>query len=374
MKMSRSDKWICRLFILFLALMPLLFWLLPKQSFSAREKRYLAPAPTLSREELVSGRFGEEAEAWAADHLPGRDALVGLDALYELAAGRQTVRSVYLCRDGRLCEAPTAFDETVLARNLDALNVFAAASPVPVDLMLVPSAGFWLDGMLPALAEPYPDGAILDAVFDAAGENLVPVDLRPVFAAAKDPGALYYRTDHHWTAEGAYRAAAHYLAGLGRALPGSADYAVTEVPDFRGTAWSRAALWFLPGETLALWDSGGDFTVENREAPGAHAGLFYPEHLSAEDKYPVYLDGNHSLVRIRSEAPGAQGRLLVIRDSFASCFGCFLADAFEELVLVDLRYYRSPVSELLAAEDFERVLVLYSVGNFMTDSNIVRLS
>ena len=192
MKMSRSDKWICRLFILFLALMPLLFWLLPKQSFSAREKRYLAPAPTLSREELVSGRFGEEAEAWAADHLPGRDALVGLDALYELAAGRQTVRSVYLCRDGRLCEAPTAFDETVLARNLDALNVFAAASPVPVDLMLVPSAGFWLDGMLPALAEPYPDGAILDAVFDAAGENLVPVDLRPVFAAAKDPGALYY--------------------------------------------------------------------------------------------------------------------------------------------------------------------------------------
>ena len=88
----------------------------------------------------------------------------------------------------------------------------------------------------------------------------------------------------------------------------------------------------------------------------------------------MYLDGNHSLVRVRNGAPDAQGRLLVIRDSFASCFGCFLADAFEEIVLVDLRYYRSPVSELLAAEDFERVLVLYSVGNFMTDSNIVRLS
>ena len=50
------------------------------------------------------------------------------------------------------------------------------------------------------------------------------------------------------------------------------------------------------------------------------------------------------------------------------------ADAFEEIVLLDLRYYRSPVSELLAEEDFDRVLVLYNVGNFMTDSNLVRLS
>ena len=339
MKTTRSDKWICLLFALFLALMPLLFLLLPKQELSAREKRYLAPAPVFGWEELISGRFAEEAEAYAADHLPGRDDLVGLDALCELVSGD-----------------------------------FAEASPVPVDLMLVPSAGYWMGDVLPALADPYPDDAILDAAYAAADGALLPVDLRPVFAASGDPAALYYRTDHHWTAAGAYRAAAHYLESLGREALPPERYTVTETPDFRGTAWSRAALWFLPGEELALWDSGGDFTVENREDPGAHAGLFYPEHLTEEDKYPVYLDGNHSLVRVCNRDPAAQGRLLVIRDSFASCFGCFLADAFEEIVLLDLRYYRSPVSELLAEEDFDRVLVLYNVGNFMTDSNLVRLS
>ena len=374
MKTTRSDKWICLLFALFLALMPLLFLLLPKQELSAREKRYLAPAPELSWNSLVSGRFGEEAEAYAADHLPGRDFLVGLDALCELAAGRQTTRSVYLCRGGRLCEAPAVYDEAVIARNMTALCDFAASAAVPTDLMLVPSAGFWLDEDLPALADPYPDDAILEAVRAAAGEALRPVDLRPAFEAVSDPAGLYYRTDHHWTAEGAYRAAALYLESLERELTPREHYAVTEVPGFRGTTWSRAALWFLPGETLELWDSGGDFTVENRENPGEHAGLFYPEHLTEEDKYPVYLDGNHSLVRIRNADPAARGRLLVIRDSFADCLGCFLADAFEEIVLVDLRYYRSPVSELLETEDFDRVLVLYSIGNFMTDSNIVRLS
>ena len=374
MKTTRSDKWICLLFALFLALMPLLFLLLPKQELSAREKRYLAPAPVFGWEELISGRFAEEAEAYAADHLPGRDYLVGLDALCELVSGRQTTRSVYLCRDGRLCEAPVDFDRERLTRNMAVLRTFAEASPVPVDLMLVPSAGYWMGDVLPALADPYPDDAILDAAYAAAGGALVPVDFRPVFAASGDPAALYYRTDHHWTAEGAYRAAAHYLESLGREALPPERYTVTETPDFRGTAWSRAALWFLPGEELALWDSGGDFTVENREDPGEHAGLFYPEHLTEEDKYPVYLDGNHSLVRVCNRDPAAQGRLLVIRDSFASCFGCFLADAFEEIVLVDLRYYRSPVSELLAEEAFDRVLVLYNVGNFMTDSNLVRLS
>ena len=43
------------------------------------------------------------------------------------------------------------------------------------------------------------------------------------------------------------------------------------------------------------------------------------------------------------------------------------------MVLVDLRYYRQPVSELLAQEEFERVLVCYSIGNFLTDTNVVWL-
>ena len=368
----RIDKCICLLFCLFLALMPLLFLLLPKADYSAREKRFLAAAPTLDAESLLSGRFAEEAESYAADHLPGRDFLVGLNAACELVSGRQIANTVWLGRDGRLLEAPAAFDAGTIAENMAALRAFAENAGQPVDLLLVPSAGCVLPESLPALADPYRDREILDAVRAEAGDALRFVELLPAFEAAEDRGALYYRTDHHWTAEGAYRAAALYLEGLGRALPTREAYAVTGVEGFRGSTWSRAALWLLPGETLELWDSGGSFTVENREQEGEHAGLFYREHLTEDDKYPVYLDGNHSLVRIRNADPAAQGRILVIRDSFANCLGCFLADAYKEVVLADLRYYRSPVSALLE-EGFDQVLILYSVGNFMTDANIVRL-
>ena len=112
--------------------------------------------------------------------------------------------------------------------------------------------------------------------------------------------------------------------------------------------------------------------MENREQDGAHEGLFYPEHLAEEDKYPVYLDGNHSLVRITNRDPAAQGKLLVVRDSFANCLGCFLADAYAEVTLVDLRYYRGAVSDLLA-EGCDEVLIVYGVRNFMTDGNLIRL-
>ena len=49
--------------------------------------------------------------------------------------------------------------------------------------------------------------------------------------------------------------------------------------------------------------------------------------------------------------------------------GGFLAESYGEVVLVDLRYWKTPVSELVA-EGFDDVLVCYSLYNFLTDVNI----
>ena len=370
---KKSDALLVLLFCLALGGMLALFLLLPKEELSLKEKRVLAAPPRLTATELLSGRCAEDAERYTADHLPGRDFLVGLDARAAQLLGRQTAGEVYLCRDGRLAEAPAAFDETVIRRNMDAILDFAEAAPCPVDLLLVPSAGAAAEEGLPALADPYRDGEIIAAAYGMAEGRLQTLELLPLFQAAEDPAGLYYRTDHHWTSRGAQLAAAAYLASVGRESRAPEDYTVRREPDFRGSTYARAALWSIPAEELELWDCGGRFQVENAETPGVHEGLFYEPRLTENDKYPVFLDGNHSLVRVRNPDGAGKGKLLLIRDSFGSSFACFLAEEFEELVLVDLRYYREPVSELLAAEDFDRVLILYSVGNFMTDSNIVKL-
>ncbi len=64
----------------------------------------------------------------------------------------------------------------------------------------------------------------------------------------------------------------------------------------------------------------------------------------------------------------------MIRDSYSNSLGCFLAESYGEVVLVDLRYFKSQaVSALAAQEGFDDILVCYSIGNFLTDTNLVWL-
>ena len=104
--------------------------------------------------------------------------------------------------------------------------------------------------------------------------------------------------------------------------------------------------------------------------------MFYEERLSEPDKYTVFLDGNHPLMILENlrRGEGAEGRrLLVVRDSFSNCLGCFLADGFDTVVLADLRYYKYPLSELVETEGFDDVLIVYSLGNFLSDANLLWL-
>lgn len=366
--------WIISLgFCLFLGGMLLLFLLLPEKGFSTNEKRYLAERPRLTVNSLLSGDFARQAESYAADHLPGRDFFVGLNARYDLLSGRQVTKEIYRGKSGRLYEAPVSLDDKEIERRMGVIRDFAEAVGRPVHFVLIPSAGFVLREDMPALSDPYPDDAVIASAYALAGERLRPIDLLSVFEAAPDRGSLYYRTDHHWTAAGACLACREILSAVGRAALAEERYQIRTVEGFYGTTYARSALWDTSGETLELWESGTAFSVENMDSPGVHEGLYYEERLTEADKYPVYLDGNHSLVRIRNLSGNGHGKLLLIRDSFSNCLGCFLAESYEEIVLADLRYWRTPVSELLTQEEFDDVMIVYSVSNFLTDSSLLGL-
>lgn len=373
MKATRLEKVTCLLFGGAVFLMALLFLLLPEKKFSAFEKRFLAPKPALSAEEIFSGHLAEDMETYMAEHLPGRDFWVGLSAYYDLLTGRQNGKEILRGTSGRLYERPKPWDARTVEGNLEAIRDFADTLGRDLDLMLVPSAGYVLREDLPSLREAYADGDMIAEVYAMAGEHINCFDLLPLFEEAEDPYALYYATDHHWTSLGAYTAASAWLQSKGRDITPAGDYAVTREDGFTGTTYARSALWLHAGESIELWDSGKAFAVELSEKEGVHEGLFFRERLAEPDKYTVFLDGNHSLVRIENRTPGASGKLLVIRDSFANCLGGFLAEGYETVVLADLRYYKYPLSELVEAEGFDDVLIVYSLGNFLSDTNLLWL-
>lgn len=364
MKTRKDELLTIFLFCGFLTAMLLGCILLPKEEFSEKEKRYLEKAPAFTWENLSSGQLGEDIESYMADHLPGRDFLVGLNAYVDLWTGRQWGKDIYVFADDRLVEAPVKWEPSKAQKNMNMINQFADGLGRNVDLMLVPSAG-WAAGEQEAL---YQDEAMIRDIYAMAGENLNTVNLLDTYRGRSD---LYFKTDHHWNARGAYEGYQAYRQYLGKPWVSEEEFEIGTYGEFRGSTYSRSGLWLTPAEPLELWQGSENLTVTNDESSEPHPGVFYWERLEEADKYTVNLDGNHPLVRI--ENPNGQGKLLVIRDSYSNSLGTFLAESWETVVLVDLRYYKEPVSELAAREGFDDILVCYSIGNFMTDGNMVWL-
>ena len=354
------------LFCLYLGVMALLYVVLPKRDFSENEKRVLAKMPALTATTVTDGSFESGFESWMSDHVPGRDALVGLHALYEQVSGRNGLSGVIRTKDDRLLATPAALNEADLVKKCGRINKLAANTGLPTALMLIPENGYMHGDVLPSPHAAYRDdeAAALVAENLEGVEFIWPVDRFDALSAAE----LYYRTDHHYTSRGAYEACRLYAERTGLAMPAMETYAVERVEGFHGSMYAKAGLWNIPAETVELWQSPAtaDVTVSFDDRDPAHS-LFFREHLAEMDKYPVFLDGNHALVTIDTGNEGE--RLLMVRDSFGHCFAPFAADCFSKIVLVDLRYYHKPVTELAKAEKIDRILVLYGMDTFMTDSN-----
>lgn len=349
-------------FLAFLAAAPALFFLLPKQAVSQNEKRALSRPPEWSADALLSGGLGRSLEDYAADHFPFRDAWVGLNAYTELLTGRNGARGVYRGRDGYLISAPEPLDETRLRRNLERFRDFGEKAGLPAILLPVPSAGYILEDKLPKSHLPYWDDRLFEIAAEEAGAMTL-LDVREAFRASD--GQLYYRTDHHLTSEGALLLYREFC--LARGFRPEAFSATETSPGFYGTCYSRSGLWLTEPDTLEIRRASepGDYLVTIREPGGERTShsLYFPEHLEEPDQYPVFLDGNHSLVTIENRTCQNGRRLLLIKDSFAHCFATFAAEHYEAICMVDLRYYRGDLEALMEEYGLNELLYLYGTAN-----------
>ena len=368
---TKSDI-ICAVFVAFIFIFALLFIILPKKDFSETEKRYLAKRPEFSLEALGSGKFASDTEKYLADHIPLRGFLVGVDSYYELLRGNNGSDGIYMGGDGWLIEKPFDRDnrfETNIAR----ITSFTEKTGVPAALAIVPEKGFVYADKLPKNALPYEDGKYLGRAAELCGERVQFINLSEPFAAAWNEKQLFYRTDHHWTSEGAYIAYTEICKAFGQSAVSASDFTAETTSGFYGTSWSTSLYTLTKPDDITVMrsvKSGGAANVVIEDGGTTAAdNMFFDEALEGYDKYTVFLDGNHPLVRIETGNPGE--KLLIVKDSFAHCLAPFLAENFSEIVMIDLRYYRKPISELIGGEGFDRVLFVYGMENIAESRDII---
>lgn len=369
--MKRWTQWLCpAVFVvaIFAGAAALLFQ--PKKTYSEREKRYLAELPTLTWATLEDGTAQTQWETWLSDHFPARDVFVGLNAYEKLLTGRNALEKIYFARDNYLINAPTALDMELFTTNLQRFDNFAKNTGLPASLVLVPSTGSMKEALLPLGHGPYPD----DQLFETARETVTAMtayDLRQQLARADAAQPVFYHTDHHLTAYGAYTLYAAWREAQGLSARPQSDYTVTSYDGFYGTTWSGSGYFLTPPDTVELWDSGLTPTVtitDGGKDPVVSDSFFFLDHLQELDKYPVYLDGNHTLTKIENpDAP--DGTLLAIKDSYAHAVAPFLAEHYRTVYLLDLRFYRGSVTDFVQEQGVDELLFLYGASTLLTDTN-----
>ena len=362
-------------FCVFIFAMGLLFLFLPKQSYSSNEKRYLSTFPEFNADTLLSGKFGTEFETFLSDHTAGRNFFVGLNAYYDLVCGRNGSNGVYACADNYLINVPVDTDNR-LESNIQTLATFAADTNADASLLIVPSVGYIMEDKLPRVHDNYSDDAYFDIIEKNKGE-LNFINIKQLFKGNAQEKQLYYRTDHHWTTQGAYLAYTAYCAAQGITPAPESSFEKETFENFYGTTYSTSALWLTPPDDIELWRNKANeenvhVTIQEGKSTEEYKSMFFLRHLQEDDKYPVFLDGNHSLVRIQNKNSDGP-KLLLIKDSFAHCMVPFLTNHYSEIVMVDMRYYKLPVSELMEQEGIDQVLMLYGLDNISTDTDLVYL-
>ena len=354
------------LFALALLAVPLYWLLCPRKTFSETERRYLAEPPKLTS--LKDWSFDDAVETYLADQLPGRDALVGLDAYTVFLSGRQVSAEIWMDRAGYLVEAPVKAASEQIDKRLGRMAVLGEKTGLPVYVMAVPSTGYVRRGTLPkALAALYPDGDLLGRIEDAPGVTVVPLENEFLQSGQ----GWYYRTDHHWTGEGAYAAYRLFMKTAGReALDYDRFYHHT-VPGYVGSTRSRSALWLTKPDVLTLDEPmDAPVTVTFSDDEKAYDSLFFLDHLTEYDWYPLFLDGNHPVTVIENRSAPDGPTLLMVKDSFGNTLAPLLVPSYGKIVLVDPRYYRGSVAELCAEQGADEILFCYSLERICTDLNL----
>ncbi len=361
-------------FFVILALLAGLTFGLPATEFSANENRYLTQMPQFSLDSLLSGEFQRDLDAFLSDQIPLREVWIRANTAIKKLLGKTEINGVYLGKDGWYFQQFTedSYSASRAQSVFALLERFASRQTASVTLMPVPTPGSLLSDKLPANAPMYDAHAKWEQLKGAVPSAQF-VDLMDRELFIKNPELLYYKTDHHWTAYGAYEAYSAYCAAAGLTPKTQEHFALTQVSDsFYGTIYSKTLDSAARPDSIFAPQNLPDITVRF-DGEKTTDSVYDESFLSQKDQYAYFFGGNWGKVEIETGAGGGK-RLLVIKDSFANSLVPYLLEDYEQITMLDLRYFGGNTEQVIAENGITDILVLYEMTNLLTDTGIIKLT
>ena len=297
---------------------------------------------------------------YLSDRLRWKDELLSLNGGYARLQGRTRYNEVQLMTNGMLTSIiDDMTDTTKFADNLSRFYHFLERKGIPFLFVMAPYKGPMEESYLPEGVTDMTNAIGEQAVLKLIERNVPVLDLRKDMS--QNYGQIekyFYRTDHHWNAEGAFFAYQRIMDAVQERFPGTkmsyTDSALWEkyvIPNWwLGSHGRRVGSLFAGVEDLDYILPAFE-TEMSRYSPGSYAykGDFrranirewYIENSNymRMDSYFRYLGGGYSLTYHRNQRAENRKRILLIGDSFEHPVECFLSTEFTSIDVLNPREY-----------------------------------
>ena len=213
------------------------------------------------------------------------------------------------------------------------------------------------------------------------GNNVKAVPLHDTLMAHRNE-YIYFRTDHHWTALGAYYAYVQFCAAKGITPHELSEYEISQYPGFLGSFYNDAgkpdAMSATPDTVNAYHPLSADAHMEygsNENSSLTGGKVIFDESTAAASlKYGTFIMGDNPYTVIENPDLTDGSSCIVVKESFGNAFVPFLVDHYQTVYVVDYRYYTGSITTLARSKGVSDVLFVNNLSAIRGSYQIGKLN
>ncbi|MEE3392799.1 MAG: DHHW family protein [Lachnospiraceae bacterium] len=179
---------------------------------------------------------------------------------------------------------------------------------------------------------------------------------------------VYFRTDHHWTALGAYYAYQKYAEAAGLTVHDLSEYRQETFKGFTGSFSTDTKDPKLKADKVTAYHPIDEdqeklvYTNKDNVKVKWHI-ISNGNEYSPVFKYLCFIGGDNPLTTVTNSSGNAEkDTCILVKESFGNCFAPFLFDEYKKVYIVDYRYYNGSVVKLAKKVNADDVIFLNNIS------------
>lgn len=238
-------------------------------------------------------------------------------------------------------------------------NVYAMVIPTSIDVTLDDALRSQVNSANQEKALTYFNGSI---------KNAIAVDTVYPTLRQHRQEYIYFRTDHHWTALGAYYAYTNWCNAKGISPVALSQYSTTTFYGFTGTFYTAAGqsstleansdkvTAYLPFNNHTCTITKEDGTVYNWNV------IQDVKDYGSTLKYLTFIGGDNALTTIENQDNTSGDTCIVIKDSYGNAFVPFLIPHYSKIYVIDPRHYEGTLQEFCEGKSITDIIFISNIS------------